>query len=533
MAKEFFSKSLFLSCLATTAIASFVPASPAYASDPDLSFHPAGKWQISKSAQGCNASAEFNNGYIIAFDGRADSFNHLSIDFRQDTFESGKTYNVKFSIPGGESQKINATASNATSLGAGLSNQKTLTSGLIKTGVLDVDVEGNAFRFYMTGLGAALKTSRDCNTEIAKKSPSNELALTEKTNQKPPLVLKTDNNDAGFLPLPDDLKAETASIKPVAQNNQTKPNSGEREVFTSEDPVDSSATTSLQEKMALMAAKDSGLPMESKQKNDKQTPPPAVDSKLAPLKPAEDKTATPMPKAIADAKPVTSNKQDSKVKPVDLTQKPDVTPPTAKQKIEKENIKAASVSEKIKSPAPKITHAPKIKMEADFTKAEDINPASGSLPPLKEVADIKPNQIQPIDNESRKKIKALESELFRLQKEKDNLDQDLKSALQDAREERLSVSSENWDLERATMKFNESERQIERLGRQLQTQKTQCEMEKRDLEGMLFDPKVTDQQQLAKLAALEAELEQSKADLLMQKRSFEERIRILEEQLEK
>ena len=72
---------------------------------------------------------------------------------------------------------------------------------------------------------------------------------------------------------------------------------------------------------------------------------------------------------------------------------------------------------------------------------------------------------------------------------------------------------------------------MHRRCRQLQTLQGQCDVEKKELEGMLFDPQVTDQQQLAKLAALEAELEKTKADLLMQKRSYDERINILEEQI--
>ncbi len=111
------------------------------------------------------------------------------------------------------------------------------------------------------------------------------------------------------------------------------------------------------------------------------------------------------------------------------------------------------------------------------------------------------------------------------------LDEELKSTLLDAKSEQRSVSSDNWNLERATLKFNESERQALRLGRQLQTQKAQCQKEKSELESMLFDPKLTNQQQLASLAALESDLDTAKSTFYRQQRQYEERIRLLEQQL--
>ena len=112
------------------------------------------------------------------------------------------------------------------------------------------------------------------------------------------------------------------------------------------------------------------------------------------------------------------------------------------------------------------------------------------------------------------------------------LDTELKTSLKDSEDERLSVSSDNWNLERATMRYNEAERQIKRLGRQLQAARQQCTSEKQELETMLFDPKVTEQSQLAKLSAMEQELASAQSELQGIQRKYEERIRLLEAQLE-
>lgn len=132
----------------------------------------------------------------------------------------------------------------------------------------------------------------------------------------------------------------------------------------------------------------------------------------------------------------------------------------------------------------------------------------------------------------RQKISSLEHQTKVLTDKNGALNEELQETLQDAQQERLSVSSDNWNLERATMRYNEAERQIQRLGRKLQTHQAQCDIEKSSLENMLFDPKVTGQQQLVKLSALENELNQTKSEMLRQQRRYEEKIRLLTQQLE-
>lgn len=66
--------------------------------------------------------------------------------------------------------------------------------------------------------------------------------------------------------------------------------------------------------------------------------------------------------------------------------------------------------------------------------------------------------------------------------------------------------SSDWDLEKATHRYNEAEREIRRLGLLLEQQRTGHRQEKIELEQMLFDPAVTDKQQRRRLVELEAKL---------------------------
>lgn len=129
------------------------------------------------------------------------------------------------------------------------------------------------------------------------------------------------------------------------------------------------------------------------------------------------------------------------------------------------------------------------------------------------------------------KIIELEGKLEALSAQNMALERKLESAEELATSREVSVATDNWDLERATMRYNEAERQIDRLSRKLSKERAKWEMERQELETMLFDPRVTEKQQLAKLATLEDELSEKQEELERQRKRFEERIKLLEERL--
>ncbi len=206
-----------------------------------------------------------------------------------------------------------------------------------------------------------------------------------------------------------------------------------------------------------------------------------------------------------------------------------------KTRITKENIRSPEVVRHvIRNVIPSVIDLTKNTNSTDTSmdltdniakKLSKIEPTSGE--PAGERTDYNNKKLLDMQN----KIASLEKRIKLLSDENSVLDDELKLASKNAEDERMSISSDNWNLERATMRYNEAERQIRRMGRQLQTQRAQCELEKSDLENMLFDPKLTSQKQLAKLSSLETELEQVKSDMYRQQRQYEEKIKLLEQRL--
>src|SRR5690606_7349484 len=94
------------------------------------------------------------------------------------------------------------------------------------------------------------------------------------------------------------------------------------------------------------------------------------------------------------------------------------------------------------------------------------------------------------ESQSLKTIADLEVKLEAMQKDNIALSQELNDLKTKQEDSRLSLVSGNWDLEQATKRFNEAERENKRMGRELEQARMSCNLEKAKIEQMLFDPAV-------------------------------------------
>ncbi|MCD8526059.1 MAG: hypothetical protein LRY62_02520, partial [Alphaproteobacteria bacterium] len=130
-----------------------------------------------------------------------------------------------------------------------------------------------------------------------------------------------------------------------------------------------------------------------------------------------------------------------------------------------------------------------------------------------------------------KKVQILEQQLTALTKENVELEAELSFALEQGKQEKVAIESDNWNLEQSTSRYNEAKRQIDRLGQQIQKERAQCKAEKDKLEAMLFDPQVTQEAQLARLAEMEDAVNAAERKLEEQRQIYEGRIKLLESQI--
>lgn len=563
--------------LTLVGIASF----SAHAKDPELYFYPAKKWQITKNSASasdkppvCTIASTFNNGFLLQFAGTADGFANLNIDFKQPTFEKGKKYEVQYSIPGESEDALPTSAFEKNLLVADMRGKSAFSQSLRSASVVDIKIQGNEFRFYLTGFEAAMKDFNNC-TQVAKPVLAEVAPPVEAAPATPEVIAATPVNTASV----ETPKAKISGSSSDALKEIYAPAvsvSAPTAAITPEPlpapPVDVAAATP-EQTVADTPDANKDQTVASNQAEQNLYKRPRYTELLARQMKDENKKYEPL-SAKSDAAPKVDNSAEGIERsniPAPATNTDTETSKDAAHAPMKMTAadSAAATSDlpkprtiSTKIPAVIIKKAEPIKAEVDLTKVgieqemESIEPAAEANPlqetdaavqvkevdapqaiePLaEELANISPASGHSVDDftDMRAKITEMEEQLAKLTRENTMLDEELKTTLKASEDERLSVSSDNWNLERATMRFNEAERQISRLGRQLQSAKAQCDAEKSDLEGMLFDPKLTDQQQLAKLSSLEEDLDETKSELQNQRRNYEERIRLLEAQLEK
>lgn len=129
------------------------------------------------------------------------------------------------------------------------------------------------------------------------------------------------------------------------------------------------------------------------------------------------------------------------------------------------------------------------------------------------------NQAMSRIKETQKKLAAAQADNLALSREIEELRQ--------MKEDRvLSSVVGDWDLEKATKRYNEAEREIKRLGMLLEQQRVAHRQEKGELEEMLFDPAVTDMEQRRRLTEMELQLAEAERQLQASGRRMPQRPRL-------
>lgn len=121
-----------------------------------------------------------------------------------------------------------------------------------------------------------------------------------------------------------------------------------------------------------------------------------------------------------------------------------------------------------------------------------------------------------------RELSLMKEELELTRRERDKLKQDLDHSQLGKEDKLLSIASANWDLEQATRRYNEAEREIRRLGAQIEEDRGSCMKEKKGIESMLFDPRIAEKQQMAKIDELQKKADMANLALDLEKKRSKE-----------
>ena len=593
----FLSSSSFKNIILTGA-AIFAFNSTAYAQDataePELYFHPSAAWEVSKSDVMCSIGTTFNNGYIMRFSGDEMWVDSMDINFKQDIFNPDQSYAVGMSVPGVKSKQFQAQPASSRTLSVGLRKQKAFYQSMRDSAVLDLNVDGNEFRFYMTGFstaaekfercmaGAVIKDERIAANALAERSEernfmvnesiameekakANQAALSvsskdiEPSDESLKEITETENmvdlTDGADAPVVQDLTVkETHKVGDITvPANDDMAQRGAAEKAEPEPILDVDVAEPALDEMAEKTAATSGEEKLSEQLAEK------INESPEWIKSDRDRALSDLARRQleapegAKAAPVVASKQVAEQTDIVDAAPDDETIEIAPEETEDKSEEIITFDSPREAETAEInaaTAVPPSDVEASETLVpmdeEDVIEAQAppAVPPapVRETvskstpepkvtterfsgqADFADDSTQKDMDAMRKQIVRMENTISQLKEENVALNKELKSLLRASEEERLEIASDNWNLEQATKQYNEAERQIKRLGLELQKERARHAAEKNELEALLFDPQVTSEAQLARLAQLEAELAQVKLELEKERSRFQQQM---------
>lgn len=531
-----FSRKFFV-VFAMGAALSLPLSASAQSREPELSFYPAKGWAAGKEGGACSIASSYNNGFDMRFGGAEGRLKSVDIDFHQDIFKQGKSYDSTLAVAGGDAQKIKAVNVAPGVLSFDVSNREALDKALGSASALDVSVEKNSFRFYLSGLEKAYPLFENClgrnkisseasaQVDLSSREPKAvkfqegkpEGAKPERPELDPNFIesAETEKAEAEKLAILRDgaagAKAPDAEAESVAEPEAAKE---PKKKAAAPAPVLSSASSSTQ----AMVSPAPGLVNKNRLSPEQVSR--LVAQQLDGGAVAVAPPASPQPLTPQDLE------QKNPASGTELMSATSVAPPPVETLPVEEPIVEKSAADKQPAPEKIVTEKPVVEKPAP--QKSEISTPDVRVHRSAAKAEIDFTGGPEAVGASSKELLALRKAADSLRAENAALNEELKSMVRDSEKERLSITSDNWNLEQATMKFNEAERQTKRLGMELQKERARCDNERKDLEAMLFDPQLTNQQQLARLGDLEEQLAKAKEESQLQREHYEERIRALE-----
>lgn len=497
--------------IAVMSAASFAQTAPA------VVYKPQGEWAVTRvAAKGpgkdpyCTMARRFGNNTILTFARNSKDETSLAMDFQPNTLAKGQSYYVTLSAGADEKRAFDVTPVSDKAMVIRLGQDVKFHDALNRAGSLNVDVAGLQFKFELPDMEKGHQDLGGCVTSIVEPAagePSAQQAASAPVTAVTPEAIINAPAKAASAGNPVPVLSETESLR---EENMRLKNALERERREYEDrfmkeSAGSSQVSEVMEKLKLLEKENSDLKyqladarsMQPKGKADA----PAVIAAPAVCAPVVSGGKDP----AAQAELSTLREENTRLKADLAAQK------TAMVELEMKASGAAQGDNKkwatdtatisrLQSRVDELS-AQNTKLQSDLTAAQASVSAS-AVSSVKDDGSITLSQLR-----------SVEAQLRSVENERDTLRLQIDKMGEGGEDKLLKLSGSDWNLEQATRRYNEAEREIRRLGTQLEQARTKCTAEKKEIEYMLFDPEIATKEQISKLMTLEQELTTAKAEL--------------------
>lgn len=500
--------------LSATVLMTGFLVTPAYAAG---AVSPLGNWSVSKvdmkqvgSAPYCALNRRFSNGSLVTFARNTNNEISLAMDFPKSTLKTGKTAQVTFDAGAGQRRDFETKPVSERGIVVRMGQDDAFFDAIGQSGQLTIKVDGNELTFAMPDIDTGAQDLSAClgpMTEPAagelksSLAPITEIREVAPARAEPIRIAQMEELSKQPVKPIDLTKASTVVSK---QKDKDKEKQGEAA------PLVASASDS---DMGLQSLKEENIRLKNALERERR----AYEDKFAELG-ADTSSAAELQEKLrlleVENKQLRTGGQSGSVSaavdakaaaPVCPAVKPNTDQTAAMTALKNEN-------DRLKVEIATLESAPKASHKAD-PAVPGLKDRIASLESENRALRSAAGPLQAGDTEGLKqnvatiaRLKAVEAQFDGLRAERDRLAAEINSIRNAEGTTRVQIASDNWDLETATKRFNEAEREIRRLGSALEAERAKCTVEKKDLEFMLFDPKVAEKEQITRLIKLEEAL---------------------------
>lgn len=495
---------------------------------PKVTYRPQGDWAVTRMAASgagkspyCTMARRFGENVILTFAQNGNNETSIAMDFQPKTLARGQSYYVTLDPGAQEKRAFDVTPVSDKAMVIRLGADSKFHDALTQSGVLNVDVAGLQFEFSLPDMAKGNQDMDGCVTSIVEPAAGES----SKPSSKAVKLAQVDATAPAQAPAPttvtrrasDDILAAPATTMPMndtpptvtvtapvgheveslREENLRLKNALERERREYEnrfmrEGVDSSKVSEVMEKLKLLEKENGDLKY---QLADARSMAPKAGA-VSKVDIAAPSCASPDPKA--DAEISSLREENARLKADIAAQKTamiQLEMQAGQAKADGAKTAEGGVVSRLQSRIQELT-AQNSKMQSDLMSAQASAKTAANV-----AAD---------GSISISQLRSVEAQMKSVEAERDNLRSQIEKMGDGKEDKLLKLSGSDWNLEQATRRYNEAEREIRRLGSQLEQARTQCTAEKKEIEYMLFDPAIATQQQISKLMTLETEVQASK-----------------------
>lgn len=473
---------------------------------------PNSDWAVSKLAANktggqpyCALARRYSNDLILTLARNAKDESSVAIDFQKPALNNTQSYRVSLQPGFGQDRAFNVRPVSGKALVIRLGKDYAFYDALNRSGQLTVDISGESYSFNLPGFDDGQKKLGACLVNLVEPAAGGgNAAAAPVTPLPPPAQYRSSylpaTDTAPQAPVVSRQQDAGGDVQALREENLRLRNALERERRNYEDRYLREGQTSSM--AAEMSEKVRILEMENGQLRQQLAYKPVPQDMTCP---APDNTGN-----VALESEITQLRDDN------LRLKQDIAAQQARNGLLEKQIAEKAVPDEAETAVMDSLRARVSKLEEEN---KSLKMANESL--KKGGGDVPVSLAQ---------LRSVEEQLRLVEQDRNRLLQQINAVNDGKGEGLLDISSDNWDLEQATRRFNEAEREIRRLARQLEESRTQCAVEKKSLEYMLFDPEVAKEEQISKLIELEDKVNNAAAIFDEERAGYEEKIASLSEQ---